>query len=45
VKEVLEAKNRGHSGVTAPPHGLTLIEVFYGQAPHPQGPNDSHHDE
>ena len=45
VKQVLEAKDRGHPGVTAPPHGLTLIEVFYGPAPGPKGPNDSHHDE
>ncbi len=36
VKEVLEAKTREHAGVTAPPHGLTLAEVFYATPP---GPN------
>ena len=45
VKQVLEAKDRTQGGVTAPPHGLTLLEVFYGPAPGPLGPNDSHHDE
>ena len=36
VKDVLEAKTRAHSGTTAPAHGLTLCEVFYGTPP---GPN------
>ena len=45
VKQVLEAKDRGLAGVTAPPHGLTLLEVFYGPTPGAKGPNDSHHDE
>jgi tRNA pseudouridine38-40 synthase len=43
VKQILEAKDRNHTGSTAPAHGLTLLEVFYG--PEPRGPNDSHHDE
>lgn len=29
VKEILEAKNRKAAGVTAPPHGLMLMEVRY----------------
>jgi tRNA pseudouridine38-40 synthase len=36
VKDVLEAKSRAHPGTTAPAHGLTLVEVFYGNPP---GPN------
>lgn len=30
VKHVLEAKNRNQAGPTAPPQGLTLIEICYG---------------
>lgn len=30
VKEILEAKNRKAAGVTAPPHGLMLVEIRYG---------------
>lgn len=41
VKEVLESKNRDHAGVTAPPHGLALMEVFYGDPPGPHGRDDS----
>ncbi|WP_461815754.1 tRNA pseudouridine(38-40) synthase TruA [Faecalimonas sp.] len=29
VKEILEAKNRKIAGVTAPPHGLMLMEIRY----------------
>ena len=29
VKEILEAKNRKEAGVTAPPHGLMLMEIRY----------------
>lgn len=29
VPEVLEARDRGHAGVTAPAYGLTLTKVFY----------------
>ncbi len=29
VKEILEAKNRKAAGVTAPPHGLMLMEIRY----------------
>lgn len=29
VKEILEAKNRKSAGVTAPPHGLMLMEIEY----------------
>ena len=45
VKQVLEAKDRGLAGTTAPPHGLVLMEVFYSDPPGPKGPHDSHHDE
>lgn len=30
VKEILEAKDRRAAGVTAPPHGLMLVEIHYG---------------
>jgi len=30
VRHVLEAKDRTAAGMTAPPQGLTLVEVFYG---------------
>ena len=29
VKEILEAKDRKAAGVTAPPHGLMLMEINY----------------
>lgn len=29
IKEILEAKNRKAAGVTAPPHGLMLMEIRY----------------
>jgi tRNA pseudouridine38-40 synthase len=45
VKEVLEAKSRDHAGVTAPPHGLTLMEVFYSDPPGPTPPSDSGQDD
>ncbi|MCI0571368.1 MAG: tRNA pseudouridine(38-40) synthase TruA [Myxococcaceae bacterium] len=31
VAEVLEARDRRKAGITAPAHGLTLVEVFYGR--------------
>lgn len=31
VKEILEAKERTEAGVTAPPQGLVLVEVRYGE--------------
>lgn len=37
VKAVLEGKDRDAAGPTAPAHGLTLVEVFYGDEPGPQG--------
>ena len=40
VAEVLAGKDRTRAGVTAPPHGLALLEVFYGDGPHPQGTDD-----
>ncbi|MBS1148570.1 MAG: tRNA pseudouridine synthase [Myxococcaceae bacterium] len=45
VQEVLEAKTREHAGVTAPPHGLTLMEVFYADPPGPHAPAESPQDE
>ncbi|MFZ5440779.1 MAG: tRNA pseudouridine(38-40) synthase TruA [Myxococcota bacterium] len=33
MKEILEAKDRTRAGATAPPHGLCLEEVFYGDGP------------
>lgn len=33
VEEVLLSRDRTRAGVTAPPHGLTLVEVFYGDGP------------
>lgn len=29
IKEILEARNRKAAGVTAPPHGLFLVEIIY----------------
>ena len=37
VAEVLAGRDRTRAGVTAPPHGLALLEVFYGDGPHPHG--------
>ncbi len=31
VKEILEARDRKAAGVTAPPHGLTLVEISYNE--------------
>lgn len=31
VKEILEAKDRKAAGVTAPPHGLCLVEISYNE--------------
>ncbi|MGN1266376.1 MAG: tRNA pseudouridine(38-40) synthase TruA [Dorea sp.] len=31
VKEILEAKERTEAGVTAPPNGLVLVEIDYGE--------------
>jgi tRNA pseudouridine38-40 synthase len=33
VAEVLQGRNRSRAGPTAPPHGLFLDEVFYGDGP------------
>jgi tRNA pseudouridine38-40 synthase len=40
VKRVLDGKDRTKAGPTAPPHGLCLDEVFYGQGPRDGGPDD-----
>lgn len=31
VREILEAKNRKAAGVTAPPQGLMLVRIDYGE--------------
>lgn len=33
IAQVLASKDRSLAGVTAPPHGLTLMKVFYGDGP------------
>ena len=38
VKEILEAKNRKSAGVTAPPHGLMLMEIEYKDSEVPVNP-------
>jgi tRNA pseudouridine38-40 synthase len=40
VGEVLAGRDRTRAGVTAPPHGLALLEVFYGEGPHPHAGAD-----
>ena len=45
VKEVLEARRRDHAGITAPPHGLTLMEVFYADPPGPNRPPETQADD
>jgi tRNA pseudouridine38-40 synthase len=35
IAEVLKAKDRTRAGPTAPPQGLLLVEVFYGEGPRP----------
>ena len=33
VAEILESRDRDRAGITAPAHGLTLMEVRYDEAP------------
>lgn len=40
VAEVLASKDRNRAGPTAPPHGLCLDEVFYGDGPRDDGVDD-----
>lgn len=40
VREVLDGRDRTKAGVTAPPHGLCLEEVFYGDGPRQGGTDD-----
>ncbi len=40
VKEVLESKDRTRAGPTAPPQGLCLDEVFYGEGPREESIDD-----
>ncbi len=42
VKQVLDGQDRTKAGSTAPPHGLSLEEVFYGDGPRVDG--DQHDD-
>ncbi|MCC6335919.1 MAG: tRNA pseudouridine(38-40) synthase TruA [Myxococcales bacterium] len=40
VAELLDSRDRTRAGPTAPPHGLCLDEVFYGQGPREDGEDD-----
>jgi tRNA pseudouridine38-40 synthase len=41
IREVLESRDRTRAGPTAPAHGLTLVEVLYGEGPRvPAAPGD-----
>ncbi|HYX92198.1 MAG TPA: tRNA pseudouridine(38-40) synthase TruA [Myxococcaceae bacterium] len=42
VREVLESRDRTRAGPTAPAHGLTLVEVRYGEGPRLVAPPDDH---
>ena len=40
VQEILEAKSRKAAGVTAPPHGLMLMEIEYKEPEVSSGQSD-----
>jgi tRNA pseudouridine38-40 synthase len=40
ISEVLASKDRTQAGPTAPPQGLTLVEVLYGDREQPEDPDD-----
>jgi tRNA pseudouridine38-40 synthase len=40
MAEVLASRDRTKAGPTAPPHGLCLEEVFYGDGPREDGADD-----
>ena len=40
LREVLEGRDRTRAGPTAPPHGLCLDEVFYGEGPREEDDDD-----
>jgi tRNA pseudouridine38-40 synthase len=40
IGEVLASKDRTQAGPTAPPQGLTLVEVLYGDRAQPEDPDD-----